>query len=53
MMMLEKKLAQTDLSKYQKSPKERFAEQICLYRKFKTKDCTFRTLLLTLPYVTC
>lgn len=42
MMMLEQKLAQTDLSKYKKSPKERFAEQICLYRKFKTKEAMKR-----------
>lgn len=42
MMMLEQKLAQTDLSKYKKSPKERFAEQICLYRNFKTKEAIKR-----------
>lgn len=42
MMMLEQKLAQTDLSKYKKSPRERFAEQICLYRNFKTKEAIKR-----------
>lgn len=42
MMMLEQKLAKTDLNKYQKSPRERFAAQICLYRNFKTKEAIKR-----------
>lgn len=42
MMALEKKLAETDLSRYKKSARERFAEQICLYRNFKTKEAMKR-----------
>lgn len=37
MMLLEKQLAGTDLTKYVKSKREQFAKEICLYRKFKTK----------------
>lgn len=37
MMLLEKQLASTDLTKYVKSKREQFAREICLYRRFKTK----------------
>lgn len=42
MMALEKKLAETDLSKYENYTKDKFAQQICIYRNFKTNEALKR-----------